>query len=341
MLKIPLNLRALVLAFFLFSLGTSLAFALTDISGHRYEEAIEFLVSENVVGGYEDESFRPDNTLNRAELLKIVIEAVYEDEFATYEQDTCYNDVSAGAWFTPYVCFASAEGIVQGYEGGEFRPAQEVNFVEALKIILLGFGTEVDVSGTDLYWYKPYVDHAHYHHFIPLDIETFDQDLSRAQASEMLTRMLKSEGGELLDYLGEDFDIMPSYLSITFDFDMEAMRSVNEDLLAFINAHRVENGESELELDESLNEAAILHSRWMSDTMTLSHTGENDSHFQERCEAAGTTCWAENAAYNGLPSAEALFLQWQLSPGHNKNMLGDYSAIGIGVSGEYATTVFR
>ena len=63
-------------------------------------------------------------------------------------------------WFAPYVCKAKAEGVVQGYSDGRYRPGQAVNMVEALKIAFEAFEMPVDEVGNG-FWYQPYVDFAH------------------------------------------------------------------------------------------------------------------------------------------------------------------------------------
>lgn len=44
--------------------------------GHAHAAAIEYLQAHGIVSGYADGSFRPEATLNRAEFVKIALEAV-------------------------------------------------------------------------------------------------------------------------------------------------------------------------------------------------------------------------------------------------------------------------
>ena len=47
----------------------SLSFAsFSDIEGSKYEEAVEKLVALDTIKGYEDGTFRPNNSITRAEL---------------------------------------------------------------------------------------------------------------------------------------------------------------------------------------------------------------------------------------------------------------------------------
>lgn len=111
------------------------------------------------------------------------------------------------------------------------------------------------------------------------------------------------------------------------------------ELLCRINTYRKDNGKGALALDSSLSAAAAGQSQWMNSSNVFSHTGQNDSQFYERCGLAGTSCSAENIAYG--PNVTTIFSDWKNSPGHNANMLGNYSAIGIGISGIYYTADFR
>jgi len=117
--------------------------------------------------------------------------------------------------------------------------------------------------------------------------------------------------------------------------------TVRGELLRLINQHRQANGKGPLSMDSRLNKAAQEHTDWMKATGTFSHTGKNGSSFFERIEAAGGPSQgasAENIALNS--TAQAVFNAWRNSSGHNRNMLGSYSRIGIGSNGRYFTAVF-
>lgn len=116
--------------------------------------------------------------------------------------------------------------------------------------------------------------------------------------------------------------------------------SFNTQLLALINDYRTQNGKNALIMDSKLNAASCNHSIWMNSTKNLSHTGENDCSPWDRCAKVGSSCDAENIAMNPNPSALNIFTQWKNSSGHNANMLGDHTKIGMGLSGYYATNVY-
>jgi hypothetical protein len=102
--------------------------------GYTNFPAVAFLYGRQVVQGYEDDTFKPDAAVNRAELVKMVVGMMDGDPNAIANRD-CFNDVKR-EWFAPYVCFAKSEGWVDGYSGKMFKPANPVNRAEAMKIIL-------------------------------------------------------------------------------------------------------------------------------------------------------------------------------------------------------------
>ncbi|OGQ33312.1 MAG: hypothetical protein A3F16_04785 [Deltaproteobacteria bacterium RIFCSPHIGHO2_12_FULL_43_9] len=110
--------------------------------------------------------------------------------------------------------------------------------------------------------------------------------------------------------------------------------------LCYINEHRKQNGKTALSYDSSLTSVAFKHSAWMQGNGTMSHIGENRTRFYERCQQSGTMCYAENIA-KGFTSAKHLFILWKESAGHNINMLGHYTEIGLGIAGAYATLILR
>lgn len=144
---------------------TALAADLTDISNHKNQTAIQYLYESGVIGGYQDSTFKPNNTVNRAELLKILVGG--KGITPTLEEHkNCFPDVKE-EWFAPYVCYAASEGWVDGYPDGTFRPAKEVNKAEALKMLVNSqeYSHERirgkiydDVATSD--WFAPYINTA-------------------------------------------------------------------------------------------------------------------------------------------------------------------------------------
>lgn len=67
---------------------------------------------EGIIGGYADGTFRPNQPVNRAEALKILIEAAGID---TADYEAQFLDTEQTAWYSPYIAYAKQKGIVEGY----------------------------------------------------------------------------------------------------------------------------------------------------------------------------------------------------------------------------------
>lgn len=145
--------------------GTAFAMpGLTDIVGHKYQTAIDYLYVNKVVSGYADGTFKPDNQINRAELLKILVGgAGYNPSELVYKN--CFPDVKT-EWYAKYVCFAKEKNWVKGYDDGTFKPEQPSMKVEAMKMLLNaeGFPIPDKAIGQSIYsdvdfskWFGPYM----------------------------------------------------------------------------------------------------------------------------------------------------------------------------------------
>lgn len=135
---------------------------LTDIYGHWAQDYITDLVTLGVVEGYDDGTFLPNEPVNRAEFLKMVLGAL-NFEIPESADGMPFSDVDESAWYAPYILVAYENGIVDGYDNGTFAPGNEINRAEALKILLGAAGIEshVDMSiFPDVMiddWFNPYV----------------------------------------------------------------------------------------------------------------------------------------------------------------------------------------
>ncbi len=104
---------------------------LTDIKEHWAQSAILSLVDEGVINGYEDNTFRPNRSVTRAEFAKIVALAFDIKP----SQGATFSDVPAKHWATEYISALVDQGIIQGYPDGTFRPSNKITRAEALTML--------------------------------------------------------------------------------------------------------------------------------------------------------------------------------------------------------------
>lgn len=149
-------------------------------------ESITFLYQNDILDGYPDGTFKPDNTLNRAELLKIVILAKYLEPTSDFSKK-CFKDISSDSWYAPYVCFAKENNIIKGYSNGTFKPDQEISYSEALKITLETMG--YSPSETTDPWYKTYLDEAATMG-VGLDLDFFHK-ITRGEMAQLIVNIMK------------------------------------------------------------------------------------------------------------------------------------------------------
>ncbi|MBU1683543.1 S-layer homology domain-containing protein [Patescibacteria group bacterium] len=158
-------------------------------------DAIEYVKANEIVSGYPDGTFQPDNTINRAEFTKIIINATYDEEAIenclseNLQSDWTYvffPDVSRDEWYAKYICVAKMNNIVGGYQDGTFQPEQEISFVEAAKVIVNAFDYN---TVSDTVWYKPFVEVLGEESVIPITISAFDESITRGEMAEMIYRI--------------------------------------------------------------------------------------------------------------------------------------------------------
>lgn len=153
---------------------------------HPLYDAMGIAKARYFVSGYPDGTMRPDAQINRAEFLKILIEASTDESLLGQAAD-CFSDVKKSAWFASYVCYAKNKGIVGGYPDGRFAPEQTINLAEALKIVAEAYNLEGESTGGE--WYNKYMQIARDMGLL-LRLNKMPWDLlTRAEMTELIARM--------------------------------------------------------------------------------------------------------------------------------------------------------
>ena len=92
-------------------ISSSMSFSDVD-DGSWYIPYLEQAFLLGIVEGYEDGTYKPGNTVNKVEILKIIIEA-FDLEYMIEDpvSGILYPDVDTGAWYAGYVQVANELGI--------------------------------------------------------------------------------------------------------------------------------------------------------------------------------------------------------------------------------------
>lgn len=109
----------------------------TDTKGHWAESYISTLVSNGIINGYADGTFRPDKTITRAEICTIIARAM---DLETGTTAASFTDTD-GHWAKNDIQLIASNGIVNGYTDGSFRPNSSATRAEVSVILyrMLGF----------------------------------------------------------------------------------------------------------------------------------------------------------------------------------------------------------
>ncbi|NHN33834.1 S8 family serine peptidase [Paenibacillus sp. S3N08] len=135
--------------------GKPIVGGFTDIRGHWAQDAVLALTQKQIVNGYDNFTFRPDQTITRAEATAILGRAFK----LTQAQTISYTDVRTAHWAYTWIARAASKGIVNGYPDQTFAPDQPVSRMEMTSMIARSMNLTGEPRGTvpftdvdDSYW---------------------------------------------------------------------------------------------------------------------------------------------------------------------------------------------
>ncbi len=201
--------RSLPAGLLLLLLGADVAFAAQNFSptfstkpftyvsqSSSSYQAIEYLRGHNILKGYDDGTYGPDQRVRRNELTQLMTNEFFlpsRDNSCMHGTETgslLFTDVPNDDAYASDICNAKENDLIHGYPDGAFRPTRAVNFVEAAKVITRVLRISMDQkTTTDPRWYAVYVQTLSSANAIPLSIKRLNQPLTRAELAEIVYRL--------------------------------------------------------------------------------------------------------------------------------------------------------
>ena len=130
------------------------------------------------------------------------------------------------------------------------------------------------------------------------------------------------------------------FFTVLTAFTANHSAGIVHDVFSLTNQFRRSKGLSNLSIRAELNSIAQKHSA----DMAAKRVGFGHGGFDKRNNLAKKvikpmSSFAENVAY-GATSANGVVDMWKNSPGHRRNMLGNFKYIGIGIAKDKKGRIF-
>ena len=109
----------------------------TDVSDNAwYARAVNTLASMEIIVGYPDGTFRPNQPITRAEVTTLLVKFLNAPQMSS---TNIFSDLAETHWAYSFIMQAHANGWVAGYPDGTFRP--DVNIIRAEVVTIINNAT--------------------------------------------------------------------------------------------------------------------------------------------------------------------------------------------------------
>ena len=133
------------------------------VSGAWYAQAISYLASINILKGYPDGKFRPNQPITRAEFATIASRFDQLEASAS----NAFPDI-ATHWAKAFINSAAEKGWVEGYPDGTFQPQKNISRAEVVKVInvMLDRKIQMDDIPVGIRYFTDLAGHWAYTHIV-------------------------------------------------------------------------------------------------------------------------------------------------------------------------------
>lgn len=178
---------------------SSSVYAFSDVDNHWAKDSIEKLSQINIVKGYEDNTFRPDKNMTRAEVATIINRLIG----AQKESLKYIPDLDRQSWYSSEIRKSVQTGVIMGDENGYVRPTSYVTREEVVTMLSRAFYVSGNTMLTENYideeeiskWSKDYfATFVNYKYIMGYEDETIRPKayITRSEFVTLLGRMFNT-----------------------------------------------------------------------------------------------------------------------------------------------------
>jgi hypothetical protein len=109
---------------------------------------ISEMSARGIISGFDDQTFRPNQPITRAEFAAMLREAFGQE--ADKRSAPTFSDVPADFWAASAIQKSYQTGYIEGYPGNVFQPTQQIPRVQALVALATGLGLNAPADPTGI-----------------------------------------------------------------------------------------------------------------------------------------------------------------------------------------------
>ena len=159
---------------------TAFAADFKDVTeSHDQYEAVETLETLNIINGYGDEIYGPNDILTRAQECTMLVRTMYGDD--VHYNDNTFADVALTHWARASIDTACRNGLMVGYGDNKFGPEDTLTYTQTARVILnaIGYGDLAWPTGVNAVAYELGL-------YDNVKVTDFNAGCTRAHAAQMI-----------------------------------------------------------------------------------------------------------------------------------------------------------
>ncbi len=284
--------------------------------------AVEYLKLINVMQGYQDGTFRPDNKVNRAEAVKLIVSPLVTAQDLQGFAKSAYSDVPADAWYMPYLevarqKFEIIDGPPKATAFNAANPVQKAQFFKmfflANKIDVKGLYSEVklpfanDVVDSNA-WFYPHMRYALATSMTMVTQEgklSPERELTRGDIALLLYRYAMYKDGRRTQAL-----LSEAESEIVNVLQQLEKQDVNQAMFAAARSFIAARGALTSKPDEPIVKGAVKTAEGFQ-TLVMAYIAGSDKRFNDAIKLAGDAWHLAEKAKEFSPSLATVSAQMQ------------------------------
>lgn len=235
----------------------------SDVSPGRWSyESIENISNKCLINGYEDGSFKPANTITRAEAAVIINNYLFKEErLSENYSSNNFSDVPTNTWYTQAVNNTYHEGIFSGDGKGHFNPNSTLTRAEMVSIF-----NRVE----------EYEKKADYQFSDVLETDWYAEDVKIAYSNGIINGIQQPNGNmifkgrgqvtreQFVTVLNNVYNYDPDFVAEEIPTVITSLEESVQTVFEIINRERIKVGVEPLILSSTLTQAAQLNAENMA-----------------------------------------------------------------------------